>query len=121
MCDYRPLKPEPYRVILTVGGDRLEYLDDASSPAESLLESKILFNFTISYSRRGARFMSSDMKYFFFETPISRAEHMMICSKYFPPDIRYQYEIEGLIAADGYVYIKIIKGMYGINQADIIS
>ena len=29
--------------------------------------------------------------------------------------------IEGLIAADGYVYIKIIKGMYGINQAAIIT
>ena len=24
VCDHRPLKSEPYRVILTVGGDRLE-------------------------------------------------------------------------------------------------
>ena len=23
VCDYRPLKSEPYRVIITVGGDRL--------------------------------------------------------------------------------------------------
>ena len=42
-------------------------------------------------------------------------------SKYFIPDIRYQYEIEGLIAADGYVYINIIKGMYGLNKAAIID
>ena len=55
------------------------------------------------------------------ETPISRAEYMMIHSKYFPPDIRYQYDIEGLIAADGYVYTKIIKGMYGLKQAAIIA
>ena len=25
------------------------------------------------------------------------------------------------MAADGYVYIKIIKGMYGINQEEIIA
>ena len=65
--------------------------------------------------------MSCDLKYFFLKTPISRAEYMRIHSKYFPPDIRDQYEIEGLIAADGYVYIKIIKGMYGLKQAAIIA
>ena len=57
---------------------------------------------------------------FFLETQMSRAEYMRIHSKYFPPDIRDKYEIEVLIAADGYVYIKIIKGMYGLNQAAII-
>ena len=46
---------------------------------------------------------------------------MSIHSTYFPPDIRDRYEIEGIIAADGYVYIKIIKGMYGLNQAAIIA
>ena len=38
VCDCRPLKSEPYRVRLTVGGDRLEYPDDASSPAASRLQ-----------------------------------------------------------------------------------
>ena len=45
----------------------------------------------------------------------------MIHSKYFTPDIRDRYEIEELIAADGYVYIEIIKGMYGLKQAANIS
>ena len=53
--------------------------------------------------------------------PISRAEYMRIYSQYSPPDIRDRYKIEGLIAADGYVYIKIIKGIYGLNQAAIIA
>ena len=30
VCDYHPLKSEPYQVKLTVGGDRLEYPDDTS-------------------------------------------------------------------------------------------
>ena len=40
---------------------------------------------------------------------MSRADYMRIHSKYFPPDIRDRYEIEGLIAADGYVYIKLSR------------
>ena len=36
--NYLPIKSEPYRVRLTVGGKRLESPDDASSPAEPLLE-----------------------------------------------------------------------------------
>ena len=54
--------------------------------------------------------MSCDLKYFLFETPMSRAEYMRIQSNYFPPDIIDRYDIEGLIPADGYVYIKIKKG-----------
>ena len=46
---------------------------------------------------------------------------MKIYSKYFPPDIRARYHIYGLISADGYVYIKITKGMYGLKQAAIIA
>ena len=52
---------------------------------------------------------------------MSRAEYIRIQSKYFPPDIRDRYDIEGLISADGYVYIKIIKVMYGLKQAIIIA
>ena len=52
---------------------------------------------------------------------MSRAEYMRIRSKYLPPDIRDQYNIAVLIALDGCVYIKIIKGMYGLNQAAIIA
>ena len=81
----------------------------------------MLFNITISDALRGAIFMSCDLKYLFLETPISRSEFMRIRSKYFPSDIRDRYHIEGLIAVDRYVYIKIIKGMYGLKQAAIIA
>ena len=52
---------------------------------------------------------------------MSRAENMRKYSKYLPPDTRHRYEIEGLIVADGYVYIKIIKGVYVLNQVAIIA
>ena len=58
VCDYKPLKEEKYRVRLTIGGDKLEYLGDPSSPAASLLEAKLLVNSVISDSGTGARFMT---------------------------------------------------------------
>ena len=48
VCDYIQLKYDPYRVQITVGGDRLIYLCNPSAPDASLLGSKIIFNSNIS-------------------------------------------------------------------------
>jgi len=70
VCDYRPLKDEPYHVRITVGGDKLNYNDDAGSPAANLLETKILINSVISDSDRGAKFMCANIKDHFLATPM---------------------------------------------------
>lgn len=67
VCDYRPLKSDPRRVRLTVGGNKLDYPDDAASPAATLLETKLLINITISNASIGARFMTIDIKTSFFK------------------------------------------------------
>ena len=61
VCDYIPYKEEKHRVRLTVGGDHLTYNDDVSSPAASLLETKLLLNSTPSDASKGARFMTLDI------------------------------------------------------------
>ena len=38
VCDYIPVKEGKYRTRLTIGGDALDYDNNASSPAASLLE-----------------------------------------------------------------------------------
>lgn len=88
ICDYRPLKNDPHRFLLTVGGDRLDYPNVSASPAASLLETKLPLNSTISDARKGARFLELDIKYFFLKTGMKRAECIRICSKYFLVDIR---------------------------------
>ena len=55
------------------------------------------------------------------ETPMPRAEYIRIHSKYFPPDIRALYQIDGLISKDGYFYINIKKDMYILKEAFIIA
>ena len=121
VCDYRPLKTEPNRVRLTVGGDKLDYPFDASSPASNLIDAKLLLNSTISDAPSGARFMSADLKDFFLNTPMQRAEYMKIQYKYFPLAIRLAYNLNQLVTAQGWVYIKIVKGMYGLKQAARIA
>ena len=62
--DYRPLKTEQYCCRLVAGGDKLDYKEDASSPATSILETKLLLNSEISDAKKGAHFISSDLKDF---------------------------------------------------------
>ena len=45
--DHKPLKADPYRCCILVGGDKLTYFNDTSSPSASLLETKLLINNTI--------------------------------------------------------------------------
>ena len=104
VCDYRPHKEETYRVRLTVGGDRLTYNDDVSSPAASLLETKLLLNSTISDVSKGERCMTLNIKYFFLQTLMERPEYMHIHSKCFSQDMKSKYSISSLVTEDGYVY-----------------
>ena len=121
MCDKRPLKPEPFRVRIVVGGDRLSFDEDAGSPATDLLETKILINSTISDSDQGARFLSADLKDYFLGSPMSRAEYMKVHLSKFPPDIIAKYNLNEKADSNGYIYIKIKKGMYGLKQAAILA
>ena len=116
VCDYRPLKNEKFRVRLTVGGDRLPYLDDATSPAASLLEAKLIINSTISQSSRNARFMTLDIKDFFLQSTMQNHEYMRIHSKYFTTELRQKYNLHEKIAKDGYVYCRIKKECTGSNK-----
>ena len=48
-------------------------------------------------------------------------ELMCVHSKYFFEHIWQEYNIDELTADDGYVYIKIKKGMYGLKQAALLA
>ena len=59
ICAIRPQKTETHRVRLTFGGDKLDFPGDPSSPAVSLLTTKIHLNSTISDAKKGARYCGS--------------------------------------------------------------
>ena len=73
-CNHRPLKIEEWRVCLVVGGDKLFYHGDTSSPATNMIETKILFNSVISDAKKGAQFASMDLKDMFLKTIMKTQE-----------------------------------------------
>ena len=122
VCDYRPLKSEKFRVRMTVGGDKLDYFDNTSSPTASLVETKLLINSVISdHKSKNSRFCSMDLKDFFLTTPMDRAEYIRINARYFSTAFRTLYNLHDKIHSDGYIYCKIKKGMYGLKQAAILA
>ena len=121
VCDHRPLKSEPWRVCIVVGGDCLSYADNPGSQAASLVETKILLNSVISDAHKGARFMSLDLKDFFLATLMATPEYMKVPFKYFPQDVVPTYNLQTKVSSTGYIYVKIVKRMYGLKQAAILA
>ena len=121
VCDHRPLKPEKYRVRIVVGGDRLDCDIDSGAPATNLAEFKLLINSVISDAKNGAQFLSCDLKDFFLASPMKKPRYMKMKASIFPPDIIDQYNLNHKIAKDGYIYIKIKKGMYGLKEAAVLA
>ena len=119
VCDYRPLNAEPFQIRLVVGGDKLDFAEDAGAPAASMLETKLLVNSVISDAAEGARFMSCDLKDFL-ATKMAKPEFMRIAWKYIPDNIQTRYNLDKKYN-QGYVYVKIKRGMYGLKQAAVLA
>ena len=99
-----------------MGGDLLEYPYDVASPTASLIEKKLIVNSTISDAHKGAKFMAADLKDFFLKTPMPHPEFMKIHRKYLPQEIIDAHNLEQKITLDGYIYIRIKRGMYGLKR-----
>jgi len=118
VCDHRLQKEEKNRTRLAVGGDILDYPHDVSCPTAGLTTCKSLFNSTISAP--GATFIGMDVKNFYLNTPLERFEYMRLPISIIPQEIIDKYNLEDL-SEDGWVYMEIQKGMYGLKQACILA
>ncbi len=135
VCDYRPLKDEPYRVRLVVVGNRLNYDADTGAPTANLLDVKILLNSIISTP--GARFATIDIKDFSYalqwpSTSISRSPSDGSLRKFVYntiPSTRAEVNIMkayssknlySLVNDHGYVYCEVRKGMSWIKNFEAI-
>jgi hypothetical protein len=64
--------------------------------------------------------MMMDIKNYYLGTPLSRYECMRMLLSHFPEEIVDKYNLKAL-AVEGWVYIKIRKGMYGLIQAGLLA
>ena len=68
VVDYQPQKEDPNRIQLTVGGDRIKYPGNVSTPTAALTIAEFVINITISTPR--ARYMCCDHGNFYLVTPL---------------------------------------------------
>jgi hypothetical protein len=64
--------------------------------------------------------MMMDIKNYYLGTPLPRFEYMKMQLSRFPEEIIQKYNLNAL-AVDGWVYIGIRKGMYGLKQAGLLA
>ena len=87
----RPSKTETHRVRVTVGGDRLDYAGDTTTHCASLTTTKLLLNSTISTP--DARFMTMNVNFFNYMTPIATFEYMRLPLVLIPAETIDQYNL----------------------------
>ncbi len=119
VCVMRPQKSEPARTRLTVGGNLIDYPGDKSAPTADITTFKLLVNSTLSTPN--AKMCCMDVKNYYLNTPLDRPEYMRIALSLIPQEIIDEYKLLDLVHDDGYVYIIIKKGMYGLPQAGILA
>ena len=119
VCNERPQKEEVNRTRLTVDGSRINIDMDCGTPTANLLAVKLLFNSVISTP--GAKFLGLDLKDFYLNTPLARPEYLRLRLANFPEDVIEHYNLRDKVDAKGMVYVKCMKGMYGLPHAGIIA
>ena len=61
------------------------------------------------------------IKDYFLNTTMDQLEYMKVSYKHIPPNIKTHYNLNAKVTENGYIYIKIKKGMYGLHQAAILA
>ena len=65
--------------------------------------------------------MTIDIKEFYLFTPMNRFEYMLLKLSDLPDDVILHYKLADKVTKDGYVYVEIRQGMYGLPQAGLIA
>mgnify|MGYP006202481245 FL=1 len=72
-------------------------------------------------STQNARYMTIDVKNFYLNTPMVRYKYVQIKLEDIPEEIIREYNLHEKVTNNGYVYVEIQKGMYGLPQAGILA
>ena len=65
--------------------------------------------------------MTLDIKNFYLNTPLGRYEYLRLKLTNLPEDVIENYGLKDKATSDGYVYVEIRKGMYGLPQAGMLA
>ena len=118
VASIRPQKQETHRTRLTVCGNLLDYHGDTSTPTTDLTTTKIHINSVISTPN--AKFAITDIGNFYLNNLLPESECMKLLISIILNEIIQQYNLHDIVS-DRWVYLEILKGMYGLKQAGKIA
>ncbi|KAL7477357.1 hypothetical protein ACHAW6_003167 [Cyclotella cf. meneghiniana] len=113
-ADRRKEKHEKERTRLTVGGNLIDYPWEVTTPTADLTTAKLLFNSIIS-TPRGV-FVVMGCKKFYLMTPMLHPEFMQLKMKLILDEIVAKYNLKDKVDDQGWIYVRIEQGMYGLPQ-----
>ena len=115
----KPEIKEKERTSLTVGKNLLDSTGNLSAPTASVTTEKCVFNSVVSTP--GGRCLLGDIKHFYLNNILPDPEFMRIPLKITSQEIINTYDLKALVEDQGWIYMRIDKGMYGLKQAGIIT
>ena len=118
VASIRPQKEETYRTRLTVGVNLLDCHGDTNTRTTDLTTTNIHLNSLISTSN--AKFVTADIENFYLNNILPDSEWMKLHISIIPNEIIQQYNLHDIVS-DGWVYLEILNGMYGLKQAGKIA
>ena len=119
-CSVRPEKVDaPNRTCFTAGGDKINYPGLVATPTAEMLVAKLLFNSVVSTP--GAKFMTIDISNFYLMTPLLRPEYLRIKMADLQDEIIVEYRLRKIANANGFVFVEVTTGMYGLPQAGLLA
>ena len=65
--------------------------------------------------------MTIDISNFYLNTPMDRYEYMRMKLDMFPENVIEEYNLRDRVEPNGYVYIEVRTGMYGLPQAGLLA
>ena len=72
-------------------------------------------------SKTGAKFMCTNIKIFYLNTPLKWHEYLCINVDNISMEINTEYKLHDKVTADGYVFIEVRRGMNGLPQAVLLA
>ena len=111
---HSPTKDKKHCVKLTTGGNLINYLGKRSTLIVGIVTIKTYWNSVISVSN--GRYSTIGIKDFYLNTKLTNFEYMCIPYNILPKNIIIQYNLNIIVADDGFMHIEILSGICGLLQ-----
>ena len=119
VCNIRPRKADTHCTRITVGGNLLDYAVTLATPTATITTAKCLFKSVVSTPE--AKCFLANIKKIYLNNALPDPEYMKFHIATIPQEIIDKYNLLNIVDNQGYVYVNIVKGMYGIKQEGIIA